>query len=259
MSLKILNGLDVGSQLITNVGSPSAATDAANKAYVDNLVQGMSWKSAVRAATTANITLSAPQTVDGVSVIANDRVLVKNQSTASQNGIYIVNAGAWTRASDMDTAAEFVNATVYVSEGTTNADTAWTSTVNAPVTVNTTNIPFAQVGGGQVYTAGNGIAINSNVVSVNPVASGGIAVAAGGVSVDTAIVVRKYAANVGNGSLTSIAVTHNLNTQDVTWSLREVSTNAFVIADAVATDANTLTLTFATAPASNAYRVVVHA
>jgi hypothetical protein len=266
MALKIMNGLDLQSQLIQNVASPSATTDAANKAYVDGLVQGLSWKTAVRAATTAAGTLASSfangSTIDGVTLVTGNRILIKNQAAGAENGIYTVNAsGAPTRATDMDVAAEFPNATVYVSEGTTNADTGWTVTTNAPVTVGTTSITWAQIGtGGTTYSAGNGLSLASTTFSVlaDPVAGGGVSVTASGVKVDTAVVVRKYAASIGNGALTSIAVTHNLGTQDITWSLRDVSGNAFAWTDGVATDANTLTLTFAVAPTTNQYRVVVH-
>ena len=104
--------VSLNSRKLTSLATPTVGTDATNKDYVDNLSAGLAWKDSVRAATTANITLSAPQTVDTVSVIAGDRVLVKNQTTPSQNGIYVVAAGAWTRATDADTSDELVNATV---------------------------------------------------------------------------------------------------------------------------------------------------
>ena len=106
-------------------------------------------------------------------------------------------------------------------------------------------------------SAGNGLTISSGVYAVG--AGTGISVAADTVGIDTAIVVRKYAVTIGNGSSTSIAVTHNLGTRDITYSVQDATTFEFVEVDAVATDANTLTLTFAAAPASNSYRVVVHA
>jgi phage-related tail fiber protein len=148
MARKMLNGIDLNGQRGQNFADPSAANDAATKSYVDNLAAGLAWKPVVRAATTANVTLSGTQTIDGVALVASDRVLVKDQSTASGNGIYVVAAGAWVRATDADSAAELVNATVLVSEGTTNADKAWTQTVNAPITVGTTGLTFAQFGGG---------------------------------------------------------------------------------------------------------------
>jgi hypothetical protein len=266
MAYKILNGLDLSAQRIQNMADPSANTDAVTKQYVDALLQGLTWKNAVRAATTAAGTLATSfanaSVIDGVTLATGNRILIKNQAAPAENGIYVVAAsGAPTRATDADLAAELVNATVYVSEGTVNADTAWTSTANAPITLGTTSLPFVQVGGGgTTYTAGNGLSLATNTFSVlaDPVTGGGISVTGTGVKVDTAVVVRKFAASIGNGALTSIAVTHNLGTQDITWSLRDVSGNAFAWTDGVATDANTLTLTFAVAPTTNQYRVVVH-
>jgi hypothetical protein len=254
----MLNGLDLANQRITSLADGSGATDAVTKQQLDNAVAGLSWKAPVRAATTANITLTGTQTVDGVSLVANDRVLVKNQTTTSANGIYIVAAGAWSRATDADAAGELVNATVYVSEGTTQADQAFTQTANAPITVGTTGLSFAQVGGGTSYSAGNGLTLTGSSFSVNPAASGGITVAAGGVSVDTAVVVRKFASSIGNGSLTSLPVANNLGTRDVTVAVFDNTTFEEVFPDVVHTDANTVTCVFATAPAASAYRVVVH-
>jgi phage-related tail fiber protein len=103
----------------------------------------VAWKDAVRGATTANITLSGTQTVDGVSLGVGDRELVKNQSTGSQNGIYVVASGAWTRATDMDTSAEAPSGmAVMVQEGTANADTGWQLTTNAAITLDTTALVF---------------------------------------------------------------------------------------------------------------------
>jgi hypothetical protein len=100
----------------------------------------MSWRPPVRVASTANITLSGTQTIDGVAVVAGDRVLVKDQSTASQNGIYVCAAGAWSRATDADTWSELVSQVVMVSEGSTQADQLWVCTVNAGGTLGVTNV-----------------------------------------------------------------------------------------------------------------------
>jgi hypothetical protein len=137
------------------------------RTYVDNKVTGVTWKNSVRAATTANITLSGTQTIDGVAVVAGDRVLVKNQTTASANGIYVVNAGAWSRAADNDTAAEMVNATVMVQEGTTQAETQWTCSTNAPITLNTTALTFVQMSGAGTYGAGTGLSLSGNTFSID--------------------------------------------------------------------------------------------
>jgi len=101
---------------VTNVGTPTSNSDAATKAYVDSVAQGLSVKTAVRVATTANITLSGTQTIDGVALSVGDRVLVKNQTTASQNGVYDVASGAWSRSSDSDAGTELVNAFYFVQK-----------------------------------------------------------------------------------------------------------------------------------------------
>lgn len=156
----------MGSYKITGLADPASAQDAATKNYVDSVAQGLDAKASVRAATTANITLSGTQTVDGVSLVAADRVLVKNQDTASGNGIYVVAAGAWSRATDADSWAELVSAFVFVEEGTTNADTGWVSTVNAGGTLGSTSVAFTQFSSAGSYTAGNGLTLTGSTFDV---------------------------------------------------------------------------------------------
>lgn len=249
---------------LTSVGTPTTGTDGTNKDYVDNLAAGLSWKDQVRAATTANITLSGTQTIDGVAVIANDRVLVKNQTTASQNGIYLVAAGAWTRATDADVAAELEGAAVFISEGTTLADTAWVMTTNAPITVGTTGLTWVQFAGGGAVTAGAGLTQTGNTIDVG--AGTGISVAADSVALDTtytdaryvaaAAGAKRFAANVGGS--TAQAITHNLATRDVVVSVYRNSTPwDDVECDVERTDTNNVTLRFAVAPAAAEYRVSI--
>lgn len=260
MAAKFFNGIDLASQKITSLASPSLSTDAVNKAYVDNALAGLQWKPSVRVATTTNGTLSTAfangQTVDGITLATGDRILLKNQSTASENGIYVVAAsGAPTRATDADGAGELVpNATVLVNEGTANADTAWTCTTNGTITVGSTSTAWAQFGGGAVYSAGNGLNLSTSTFSV--AAGTGISVSST-VAIDTSVVVRKYATNIGDGSSTTITVTHNLGTRDVQVTIYDSSTYAVVYADVANATTNTITVTFATAPSSNAYRAVV--
>jgi hypothetical protein len=242
--------VSMNSQLITNVANPVSGTDAANKNYVDAAVAGLAWKESVRAATTANITLSGAQTIDGVSVVAGNRVLVKNQTTASQNGIYVAAAGAWARAADADSQDELLGAAVMVEEGTTNANTQWILSTDAPITVGSTNLTFVQFGGGTTYSAGNGLSLAGN-------AGTGLTFSGGALVIDTSVTARRYAANVGNGSSTSISVTHNFGTRDVAVDVYDSATFDTVECDVVRTNTNTVTLSFASAPASNAYRVVV--
>lgn len=238
--MKITNTFDANGFKIINLADATNPQDAVTKAQLDAAVQGWKWKEPVRAATTAAITLSGAQSIDGVSIVAGDRVLVKNQAAGSANGIYLAAAGAWTRAADFDIASELVGATVFVSEGATNGNSQWNMTTDAPITVGTTALVWAQVGGGASYTAGNGINITGGVVAV-----------------DTAVVARKASADIGDGSATTITVTHNLNTQDVAVSVREKSSNAGVLVDWVANGVNTVQLTFGTAPSAAQYRATV--
>jgi hypothetical protein len=155
-----------GSFKLTNLADPVNAQDAATKNYVDSTAQGLDVKASVRCATTANIaTLSGLLTVDGITVVAGDRVLVKNQSTQSQNGIYVASASAWSRSSDMDAWSEFPGAFTFVEEGTTLADTGWVCTVNQGGTLGTTAVTWAQFSGAGSYTAGNGLTLVGNQFS----------------------------------------------------------------------------------------------
>ncbi len=259
--MKIMNGLDLQSQKIIALADPSANTDAANKQYVDNVARGLVWKAPVRAASTTTISTTAPgATIDGVTLAANDRVLLKNQTVAAENGIWLWNgaAVALSRAVDSDGVGELAPGTaVTITEGTVNGDKVFMITSDTAITVGTTSQTWGQLGGGTTYTAGNGIAIAAGVVSAVAVASGGVQVVAGGIQLDASIAARKFSANVGNGAATAIALAHNLGTQDVTVTVREVGSQAGVLVDWVATDVNTVTLTFAVAPASNAYRAAV--
>jgi hypothetical protein len=127
-------------------------TDAYTKIEVDNLITGLQFKASVKAASTANIaTLSGLLTVDNVTLVAGDRVLVKNQDTASQNGIYVADSGAWTRAIDADSSTPDseikTGMFVYVTNGTTNANSGWVVTTTGSITVGSTDIAFAQFNG----------------------------------------------------------------------------------------------------------------
>lgn len=155
----------MNSYKITNLADPVSAQDAATKAYVDSVAQGLDPKQSVRAGTTADITLSGTQTIDGVSVVAGNRVLVKSQAAPEENGIWVVAAGAWTRALDMDAWAEVPNAFTFIEEGTTLADTGWVCTSNSGGTLGTTAINFVQFSSAGSYSAGDGISITGGVIA----------------------------------------------------------------------------------------------
>jgi len=281
---------------ITSVGTPSADTDAANKGYVDSVAQGLDTKASVVAATTTDGTLATAfadgQVVDGVTLATGNRILIKNQTDATANGIYVVAAsGAPARSADMNDGAEFPSAYVFVEQGTVNADTGWTCTNNSPVTLGVTNITWTQFSGAGTYTANNGVVLNGSVFSFAPQSGKGLETGASGaaiklattsglnvtsdlavgagngitvltntVAIDSSVVVSKYATNVGDGTATSYTITHNLGTRDVIVSVYEGSGSyAEVICDVNHATTNTITLLFSVAPTLDQYRVVVHA
>ena len=145
---------------------PVSALQLATKQYVDTVAQGLDPKASCVAATTVDITLSGTQTIDGIALIAGDRCLVKNQTLSQNNGIYVVSASAWTRATDMDAWAEVPGAFTFVEQGTTWADTGWVCTSNAGGTLGTTPITWVQFAGVGSYTAGTGLTLTGTQFSI---------------------------------------------------------------------------------------------
>jgi hypothetical protein len=145
---------------------PVSALELATKQYVDSVAQGLDPKASCVAATTTNITLSGTQTIDGVALIAGDRCLVKDQTLSQDNGIYLVAAGAWTRATDMDSWLEVPGAFTFIEQGTLYADTGWVCTSNAGGTLGTTPITWVQFAGVGSYTAGTGLTLTGTQFSI---------------------------------------------------------------------------------------------
>ena len=166
----------MGTNKITGLGTPTGDADAVTKSYVDAIAQGIDAKASVVAATTANITLSGTQTIDGVSVAANDRVLVKDQTTTSQNGIYIASASSWTRSTDADAWTELVAAYTFVEGGTTNGSNGYFCTVAAGGTLGTTAVTWTQFSGAGQITAGAGLVKSGNTLDVGTASSSRIVV-----------------------------------------------------------------------------------
>jgi hypothetical protein len=160
------------SYTITNLAAPTNASDAATKAYVDATATGLDVKASVRVATTTAGTLATSfangQTVDGITLATGNRILVKNQATGSENGIYTVNAtGAPTRATDADAIGEVTAGMfTFVEEGTANADSGWILTNDGTVTVGTTALTFVQFSGAGQITAGDGLTKTGNTLDV---------------------------------------------------------------------------------------------
>jgi hypothetical protein len=178
--------VDLNSQKITNLADPVDAGDAVNKSYADALVNGLDVKESVRAATVgSNITLSGTQTLDGVSLSVGDRVLVKDQSTGSQNGIYVVASGGWSRAADVDADSEVSSGLfTFVESGSVNADAGFTLTTDGSITVGTTALTFTQFSGAGSVSAGDGLTKSGNTLSADLKSNGGVVIESGELAVD---------------------------------------------------------------------------
>lgn len=334
---------DSGGRL--QVSAPVNDLDAANKSYVDAARTGLDVKASVRAATTGNLSLTTDlengDTVDGVTLATGDRVLVKDQTTGSENGIYVVQAsGAAVRATDADGSAEVTPGMfTFVEEGTVNADSGWVMTNNGTVTLGSTALEFALFSVAGNILAGDGLSKTGDVLDVNVAAAGGIEIAsddlqikinsgvsgldtdanglalqsevggtgltfttgvlsvdtidlesvtgngvsgelpianggtnatteaaardnlaatsATGLTTSTPTLARVSAQSVGNGTDTSFSIVHNFGTRDVIVNVYDTATYDTVIADVVRTNTNQVDISFSTAPASSAFRVVV--
>jgi hypothetical protein len=286
-----------GSKKITNLADPVNASDAANKGYVDGAIAGLDWKASVHLLANTNVPLtgSTGLVIDGHSALgvldSGYRILLINQTTAADKGIYVYNDNGTsytlTRAEDANSYLELINASVFVSEGTTYGKTSWVQ-ANHYLT-SFSGQDWVQFSGQGTYTASNGVLLTANNFTFAPKTDGGletgstgaaiklqtnsglgttsnglavgagtgISVSSGTVAIDTSVVARKYTEAL-TGSSTSYTVTHNLGTRDVTVQVRETATPyAKVEPDIAMTTTNAVTISFATAPSSLQYTVTV--
>lgn len=164
--------ISLGDNRITSLADPAASTDAATKAYVDGLIQGFDWKQSVKVSTTAPGTLSTSfadgSVIDGTTLVTGDRILIKNQTNGTENGIYVVNAtGAPTRAEDANASSDVTGGlTVFISQGTVNGNSSWSLTTDDSISLGTTPLIFTQVAGGSLYSAGNGLTLVGSAFNV---------------------------------------------------------------------------------------------
>jgi len=174
---------------VTGLATPTADQDAANKAYVDNVAQGIDAKASCKAATTANITLSGNQTIDGVAIVAGERVLVKNQSSAAENGIYVAAVSTWARAADANTWDELVAAFTFIESGTENGNNGYICTIAPGGTLGVTAVTWAQFSGAGQVIAGQGLSKTGNTIQVNTASSSRIVIGADDIDLATTGVV----------------------------------------------------------------------
>lgn len=222
-----LNG-DTMTGLLILSGDSVTGLGAVTKNQLDAAITGLSWKNQVKAATTANITLSGTQTVDGVALIANDRCLVKNQTTTSQNGIYLVASGSWTRSADSDTPDEINGEAVYVQLGTLNKATGWTQTATV-TTLGTDPVTYAQFSGSGAYVAGTGLSLTGNTFAntgvLSLIAGTNISVSTSTGNITVGITGQIAVANGGTGAATLTGYVKGNGTSAMTASSTIPSTD----------------------------------
>lgn len=266
----------LNNQKITGLATPTVATDAATKGYVDAVATGLDVKSSVRVASTATVTVTytaaggtsargqitaVTNTIDGVTLAANDRVLLKNQAAPAQNGIWVVTTvgtganGVWDRATDFDSDAEVTaGAFTFIEEGTNNSDTSWLLTTNNPIVIggaSGTSLTWAQFGSATSYTAGAGLTLTGATLDVGQ--GTGITVNADDIAINTTIVARKGSSLLA-GSSTTYTIAHGFGSAQVNAMVQLVSTGEIVF-PTITVDATNLVITFSVAPTSNAYRI----
>lgn len=200
------------------VATPSADTQVANKGYVDSVAAGLYWKEPVEVATTANITLSGTQTIDGVAIVADDRVLVRAQTDAKENGIYVCAAGAWSRSEDLNAGSEFPGAAVFVIRGSTYDDTGFVCSNDTAPTIGGTNITFVQFTGTGSITAGDGLSKTGNQLDIDlVVGTSGLTFTGNKLEVENAgLLLEKQGWVHAYEEFTTTALTHTLTTADTT-------------------------------------------
>lgn len=267
--------VNMNSQNFSSLAAASGAGQAVEysqwQTAIGAAIAGLSFKTPpATVVMTTNVTLTAPgATMNGHTMVSGDSFLASGQTTTTQNGLYTWNGSAVTatRRSDANSAGSVYSGTLVSIENadSTNPDTVWMQTAtgsgtNGAIVLGTDVQTWIKPFSASAYTFSNGLLNSSGTITVlpDPVTGGGIVVTSAGVKIDTAVVVRKFAVDVGDGSSTAITVTHNLGTLDVTAAIYNKSTGAEVECDVVHATTNTLTLNFSVAPTSAQYRAVVH-
>lgn len=261
MSRHVLTTLDFNNVgRIANLPDGVNPQDPATVAQLASVNEGKSWKDSVRVATQGNVSIASPgAAIDGVTMAANDRVLVRAQTSQPENGLYIWNGAAtpMTRALDASTAKELEQAIVSVEEGTSaglqyrqtqvnftlgSSNVVWTSFGTAAPPASETTAGIAEIATQAETDAGTDDARFVTPLKLKT----------------SSLLLRKFSATFGDGSATQYTITHNFNTEDVQVEVYRTSGNKdTIICDVDRTSVNAVRLTFASAPASNAFRCVV--
>jgi len=248
-----LNGLK-----IVSLADPQNPQDGATKGYADALIATGNNKGTARLAATGNVVLASPgATFDSVTAAVGDILLLPVQTTGSQNGLYVFNGAAspLTRTTNANLSGEIrPGLFVFAAEGTLNGSNGYTLTTPNPIVLETTALTFIQTSGAGQILAGTGITKVGNVI--NAVGGVGLVTNATNLAIDPAIVVRKYSSLIGDGTSTSITVTHNLNNPTLDYSLAlAASPYTKALCTVSFPTVNTAILTFALPPSANQYRV----
>ena len=264
--------LSVNNQKITSVGTPDPnSTDAANTIYVDakvnNALAAIDPKDSVRVVVTSNVALTGLQTIDGITLVAGNRVLLTAQTTASQNGCYVAASGAWARSIDADTTGEITpGAFWFVEEGTLYAATQWRCNNTGTITIGTTSISIQQFGAAQMYSATNGVQLSGSQFSIKLDTNPGCSVSGNGLKIDPTVacvdtgtyLTRKKSVDVGDGVQTAYTFAHPFNSYDVDVTVyRNSGVREAVGVTIERPSTSSITIRFAKAPSLNQFRAVI--
>ena len=256
------SAVSLNNQRITGLATPSVGSDAASRDFVESLVATGTNKGTVRAASTSNINLSAPgSAIDGVVLTNGNLFAAFGQTDGTQNALYVFNGAAIpaTRTTNADTTAEVTSGLfVFVSEGTVNGSNGFTLVTPNPIVLGTTALTFVQTSGAGQITAGSGLVKSGNILNVATNANSGIVVNADDIAIDSTLVSTKYTQAIGDGTSTTITVTHGRNNPNAGAVVRQTLTPfERVFPTERNPTANTMSFTFFTAPTANQYTVQI--
>jgi phage-related tail fiber protein len=240
-SVALTGSLNLNNQRIINLAAPVSGNDAVRLVDMQNVQLGISGKESVRVATTANITKSGTQTIDGVSVVAGDRVLLKNQTAASENGIWVCSVGPWARSTDADDPGELkAGSFVFVTEGSVNADSGWILSTDGAITIGATNINWVQFSGGGQIIAGAGLTKAGNTLDVGTASSARIVVNADNIDLATtavapgtynSITVDAYGRATGGTNVSYLTIASNRVTREIPAGVKNGTNVTFSLAN----------------------------